>query len=183
MFRLPVVLAAMSLAVSSPALAAEPPSAFHAGTVITDFGKVATIADRDVDVPTGTVLRVAFDAVTGKEATLNRTLESAARFLNMHAEAGVPVEHQHLAIVVHGAAVFDVTTVSAYARKYPGAENPNAPLIAALHAKGARIIVCGQSAVAQGVEKAELLPGVELALSAMTAHALLQQQGYSLNPF
>ena len=29
----------------------------------------------------------------------------------------------------------------------------------------------------------DLLPGVELALSAMTMHALLQQKGYTLNPF
>jgi len=28
-----------------------------------------------------------------------------------------------------------------------------------------------------------LLPGVEMALSAMTAHAILQQEGYTLNPF
>jgi len=27
------------------------------------------------------------------------------------------------------------------------------------------------------------LPGVTMALSAMTAHALLQQDGYTLNPF
>ena len=43
--------------------------------------------------------------------------------------------------------------------------------------------MCGQSAAGQGVKKTDLLPGVELALSAMTAHALLQQQGYTLNPF
>jgi hypothetical protein len=29
----------------------------------------------------------------------------------------------------------------------------------------------------------DLLPGVEMALSAMTAHALLQNSGFTLNPF
>jgi hypothetical protein len=29
----------------------------------------------------------------------------------------------------------------------------------------------------------QLIPGVKMALSAMTAHAQLQQQGYTLNPF
>ena len=29
----------------------------------------------------------------------------------------------------------------------------------------------------------DMLPGVEMALSAMTAHAVLQQAGYRLNPF
>ncbi|VVS99449.1 hypothetical protein ERY430_40383 [Erythrobacter sp. EC-HK427] len=36
---------------------------------------------------------------------------------------------------------------------------------------------------AQGVEHDDLIEGVEMALSAMTAHALLQQQGYTINPF
>jgi len=37
--------------------------------------------------------------------------------------------------------------------------------------------------VAFDVGKDDLLPGVERVLSAMTLHALLQQQGYTLNPF
>ena len=39
------------------------------------------------------------------------------------------------------------------------------------------------SAAAYGVAKGDLIPGVELALSAMTAHAQLQQAGYTVNPF
>ena len=35
----------------------------------------------------------------------------------------------------------------------------------------------------QGVANEDLLPGIEVGLSAMTAHALLQQQGYTVNPF
>tara|TARA_Y100000588_G_scaffold170524_1_gene184375 strand:+ start:507 stop:614 length:108 start_codon:yes stop_codon:yes gene_type:complete len=33
------------------------------------------------------------------------------------------------------------------------------------------------------VKQQQLIPGVQMALSAMTAHAQLQQQGYTLNPF
>ena len=39
------------------------------------------------------------------------------------------------------------------------------------------------SAAAQDVTNADLQPGVKMALSAITAHAELQRQGYSLNPF
>jgi intracellular sulfur oxidation DsrE/DsrF family protein len=46
-----------------------------------------------------------------------------------------------------------------------------------------RIIVCGQKAAYYNVTSDDLLPGVKMALPAMTAHALLQQQGYTLNPF
>ena len=48
---------------------------------------------------------------------------------------------------------------------------------------GVRFIVCGQSAAAQGIAQDDMIPGVEMALSAMTAHALLQQRGYTVNPF
>jgi len=33
------------------------------------------------------------------------------------------------------------------------------------------------------IREADLLPGITMAPSAITAHALLQQQGYTLNPF
>lgn len=176
-----IILAA--LAILATPVAAQDMSAFHAGTAITGHGKIASI-DSDMPIPEGTILRVAFDTSTAKEGTVNRSLDSAARFINMHVEAGVPVENIHLAIVVHGPAVFDVVSDAAYARKYADATtNPNTAIVAALLEKGVEIIVCGQSATAQNVTKADLLPGVKMALSAMTAHALLQQQGYTLNPF
>jgi len=63
------------------------------------------------------------------------------------------------------------------------AENANAGIIKALLDKNTRIIVCGQSAAFYEIKNEDLLPGVEMALSAMTAHAVLQQEGYTLNPF
>ncbi len=187
---LALAFAVAGLALLSPVQAADmgkaspdPMASFHGGTVIPAFGKVASVTDADMRIPAGTEFHIAFDLAAANESTLNRTLESAARFLNMQVEAGVPAERIHLAIVVHGSATFDVAGAEAYERKYPGAENPNAALVDALIKAGVRIIVCGQSAAGQGVKKTDLLPGVELALSAMTAHALLQQQGYTLNPF
>lgn len=64
-----------------------------------------------------------------------------------------------------------------------GETTSSSDLIAALIDHGVRIIVCGQSAAYYDVRTDDLLPDVEMALSAMTAHALLQQQGYTLNPF
>ena len=84
------------------------------------------------------------------------------------------VEDIHLAIVVHGGAIHDVSTERA---------GPNADLVAALVEHGVRFYVCGQSAAWYDVSSEDLLPGVDLALSAMTMHALLQADGYSLNPF
>ena len=120
------------------------------------------------------VFRHSFDvSKRAEDGELNRTLVSAARFINMHARAGVEAEHIELAVVVHGTAVHDVS----------GDASGSADLVAALIERGVKIIVCGQSAAYYDVETGDLLPGVEMALSAMTVHALLQQQGYTLNPF
>ena len=180
----------MLLSVALPATAQRTlPKAFHAGPVIPKFGPVATISDPDMVIPKDTVFQISFDVAKGAEAGRhNRTLESAARFINMHGEAGVPIDNIKLAVVVHGSAVFDMSGDPTYAAKHADGRdgktpNPNGALIDALRAKGVRIIVCGQSAAAYNVQKADLYPGVEMALSAMTAHGLLQQQGYTLNPF
>lgn len=161
---------------------AEPRAGFHTGSVFTTFGDIATV-ESDLPIPEGTVFRVVFD-VTEKATPgqLNRTIDSAARFINMHVEAGVPLADIHVAIVVHGGAAADLLTGDAYAARNDGAVNGSASAIAELTAHGVDIWLCGQTAAAYQFTKADLLPGVGVSLSAMTAFALLQQQGYTLIP-
>lgn len=153
-------------------------SAFTTGPAIEDYGPVASVPDA-IPLPAGAAFKVAFDvrdaAGDGKP---NRTLETAARFINMHMRAGVKAENIRLAVVVHGPAHRDLLRTDA--RNGP---NPSAPLIAQLIARGVKIHLCGQTAVFYDVRIADLLPGVAMSLSAMSSHALLQQQGYTLNPF
>ena len=104
-------------------------------------------------------------------------------FINMHAAAGVPVENIKLALVVHGGASNDLMTDEAYGAKFDGAKSGNRALLRALMDKGVPVILCGQSAAYHKINQEDLLPGVEMVLSAMTAHALLQQDGYTVNPF
>lgn len=167
-------LATGLLASLIPSTALAGPDSFGPGPVIPGFGPIANIEDH-LEIPEGTVFRVSFDTSTGaQDDGLNSTLTSAARFINMHAAAGVPVENIHLAIIIHGGAVHDVSLDRA---------GPNAELVAALIENSVRIQICGQSAAWYDVTGDDLLPGVEMALSAMTAHALLQSEGYTLNPF
>ena len=147
--------------------------AFTSGPVFTDYGPVADV-DVTMPVPPDTAFMHSFDVSTpAPTGEPNSTLVSAARFINMHTKAGIPVDNIRVAVVVHGKAVKDVADEG----------STSAGLVAALTARGVRIIVCGQSAVYYDVATEDLLPGVEMALSAMTAHAVLQQQGYTLNPF
>lgn len=159
------------------------PEAFHEGPAIADYGRIAEV-DNEFPITEGTHFRVVFDlADQGEPGEINRGLDSLARFINMHVAAGVPEDHIDLAVVVHGSATHDMTSDQFYGSVHAGAANANADLISILAEHGVRIYVCGQSAAYNDVTNADLLPGVTMALSAMTAHAQLQQEGYTLNPF
>lgn len=161
----------------APAAHAADPAGFTRGPVIADYGPVADVPDA-APIPPGTHFKVIFDvSEAAADGSVNAGIESAARFLNMHARAGIPPENISIAIVVRGGAVRDLTT-----RPRPGSSNPNAPLIAALIAHHVDIYVCGQAAAHANIATSELLPGVHVALSALTEFALLQQQGYTLIP-
>lgn len=160
----------------APAAYADPPG-FTRGPVIADFGPVTDVPDA-APIPPDTHFKVIFDVSQAAEAgAVNPGLESAARFLNMHARAGIPPENISIAIVVRGSAVRDLTL-----HPRPGRDNPNAPLIAALIANHVEIYVCGQAAAHANISSSDLLPGIHVALSALTEFALLQQQGYTLMP-
>lgn len=153
-------------------------SGFSTGPLITGYGPVTKVEGAE-PLPENIEFNVAFDVTKrATEGTLNRHFESAARFLNMHAAAGVAPENIHVAIVIHGPAVFDATQHGS-----DGEANQNADLIRTLQAYGVGFYVCGQSAAYQNVKTEDLLPGVKVSISAMTAHAMLQKQGYTLNPF
>lgn len=165
---------------ATPALADR--SAFHAGDLITDFGPIADV-EANFPIPNDAVFRISFDV--SKQADpgeLNRNFESAARFLNMHAAAGVDPDQIEIAIVVHGGASKDLLSADAYNARFE-TDNANAALIETLLDHNVQFVLCGQSAAYHDVANAHLIPGVKVALSAMTAHALLQQQGFTLNPF
>lgn len=175
-----IVIAASYVATASSATALA--EGFTTGPLIEDFGPVANV-ETTLEIPDGAVFKVSFDVNEPADAgALNRSLVTAARFLNMHVRAGVAPEDIALAFVIHGKAVFDVTKDDRHTAER-NTTNANKMLIEKLAAHGVEIMVCGQSAAYYGVSVGDLLPGVEMSLSAMTAHALLQQNGYTLNPF
>jgi intracellular sulfur oxidation DsrE/DsrF family protein len=152
------------------------------GPIITSTGAVYPV-EASVPTPLDIDYRVAFDISQGGGSDrASQSLNTVARFLNMHAQAGVPRDRIDAAVVVHGSAVTDVLNAESY-RDREGGENPNAAQIRALMDAGVRVIVCGQSAASRGVGASDLTEGVELALSAMTAFVILQSEGYLVNPW
>lgn len=169
---------------AAAAAAAQPAAAPTTGPIIADFGPAYAVPDPGLATPMLQEFKVRFDVNTTPDdpKVLNRSLETAARFLNMHGKAGMSASRLKVAIVVHGAAGKDVLSNEAY-RKRHGVDNPNVPLLAALKGAGVRVYLCGQTAGSRGISAGELTPPAQMALSAMTAHLVLQSEGYVLNPF
>lgn len=174
-----IVLLALTAAIASPAAAG--PDAFSHGPVIEGYGAVARV-NSDLPSPASLDYKVAFDIGVGSPGGRSKKLDAVARLMNMLGASGVPVSRIHPAVVVHNEGLWDVVANDRYTKQF-GVANPNAELVSKLIAKGVPIYVCGQSAAWSDVSKADLIPGVKIALSAMDAHAILNRQGYSLNPF
>jgi intracellular sulfur oxidation DsrE/DsrF family protein len=154
---------------------------FKDGPVIKSFGKHDPV--KHAVLPAETQLKVTFDmGAPADGGEVNRKFDSLARFINMHVAAGVSPANIELALVVHGKASIDLLDNATY-NKVHQQDNPNKALLQALLKNNVRVILCGQTASAYTISQSQLIDGAEVALSAMTAHALLQQQGYTSNPF
>jgi intracellular sulfur oxidation DsrE/DsrF family protein len=188
LFRLDTLrVAPIALAIATFVLAPASPAIGQSrdfGPVIHSAGPVFEVPNPDFETPTDIEFRIAWEMVDPAPSPeqLNVHLVTAARFLNMHALAGVPRENLHLALVVHGQAGKAMLDDIGY-REKEGVDNPNKELIRELHAVGVQIILCGQTAAARDLPRDRLLPEVDVALSAMTALLVLQERGYHVNPF
>jgi intracellular sulfur oxidation DsrE/DsrF family protein len=175
-----IYLSMLLMILSSTVIAA--PIGFSTGPVFDDYGS-NIIIDDGITSPASQKFKVVFDISEHDEkGEVSRKFDTVARFINMHVRAGVPLKNLELAIVVHGNAGFDLMTDAAHQGKFKRA-NPNGQLLNLLLDADVKVFVCGQSSSFLGIAKKDLNPRVKMSLSAMTANALLQQQGYSLNPF
>ena len=149
------------------------------GPVIEGYGPVFDVPDGSFNLSPGQKYKVLMDIAKGPDdpAALNRSIETAARFLNMHARNGIKPEYLKLALVLHGSGVHAALNDAAYSENFL-VNNANRKLINALKKAGVDIYVCGQSAAYNGYTEKELLAEVKIAVSAMTVHVRLQQEGY-----
>ncbi len=154
------------------------------GPVIADFGPSWDIPNATYGTDTSKTFKVVFDVMNSPEdqKQVNPWMETAARFLNMHARNGVPPEQMKVALVVHNKASTDLLKDDAYRARF-GVPNPNSGMLKQLMDAGVDVIFCGQSSMARHVPIETTVEGTQLALSAMTALLQLQDQGYRLIKF
>lgn len=156
----------------------------EAGPIISDYGKVWNIDTPDYLTDSTKFYKAVFDIMDSPEShqQLNPAIETVARYLNMHARAGVPITHIQAAMVIHNKASKDVMSDDAYGARY-GMNNPNSDLLNQLSKAGVEIVFCGQSSLSRDIPRNSLIPSVQVALSAMTALIQLQDDGYRLIKF
>lgn len=175
--------AILSLMLVAAPAQAQSREGFGPGPVLTDVGPIAPVAS-DLPIPKGAKFKIAFDLHTRAEpGALSRQIETAARTLNMHVAAGVPHKDVQIVLIAHGPAAQDLLNPESYAKRTDGKANGSLDAVKKLLGAGVEIYLCGQTAMGQKITKADLIPGVKMSLSAITAHAIYQQRGYTLNPF
>lgn len=154
------------------------------GPVVERFGAAYAVDEPDFPTPVDRVYKVVFDVKKAPEdpSAVDPGIETLARFLNMHAQAGVPAENMKLALVLHSTSGRAALSDDAYRARH-GVANPNLPLLKDLRKAGVEIYLCGQTAAYRGFARDELAEPVKLALSAMTVLVTLQEDGYQLIAF
>jgi len=177
------ILALLLTVLVTPAWSQTLPESFTTGPAIPDHGAVAPQPEDAFNLVPGETYRVVFDVASGSadEHVLNRRLESVARFVNLHARAGIDPDDLQIEVVTHGGTLFDVLSRAAYQERF-GVAHPNADLLDALMAAGVTVYLCGQSASARGVAPDEIAPGIKIAHSAMTVLVRRQAEGWALLP-
>ncbi len=154
------------------------------GKIIPDYGATYLIEAPDFPTSKTEKYRVVFDIAAAPEdpSHVNRNVETVARFLNMHSEAGKPATTMEVALVIHGAAAHGLLKNEHYREIYK-VDNPNLGLFEALHQNGVEIILCGQTAMHRGITEDKRIPQAKISLSAMTALIQLQNSDYRLINF
>lgn len=154
------------------------------GPVIDDYGAVWDIDNPDLEIGEEDEFHLVFD-IYSQASTLtsvNPSINTLARFLNMHSRAGVSLDKIKLVAVVHNKAGNDMMKNRYYQQKY-GVDNPNLALIDELSDAGVAFYICGQTMNSRGLLQEEMNENIKVSLSAMTAIVKFVNEGYTLIKF
>jgi intracellular sulfur oxidation DsrE/DsrF family protein len=154
------------------------------GPVVPSFGPVLPPPEGAYSLDADTHYKVSIDVGETAEfpGDQSRKLTSVARFLNMHAQQGMSAQNIEFAVIVHGMAANDLLTDEAYEGRF-NSPNPNTALLDELNRAGVTVYLCSQTAAFRQMAPEEFREDVVMALSAMSAHVRLQQEGFTLIPF
>jgi intracellular sulfur oxidation DsrE/DsrF family protein len=155
------------------------------GPVIQSTGMSFHVDDPTFVIPANHVFKAFFiiNAGGGDSVKVNEQVMTMARYFNLHARNGVAENRVKAAAVFHGNGWPALLNDSAFAARFGGKPNPSRRVVEELLQHGAQLVLCGQTAGNRGIRREELLPGVKVAISAMSATEFFQSEGYHLIPW
>lgn len=170
-----VIIAAAAAALAATTAQAQP-------RAVPDYGAFAPVPEgKDRPVPARDYKVIFEVSDAGHDAARPlEGLQRVARMVNLLAANAVAADHRRIIAIVDGPATEAILTDKAFGARHPGATNPNVRLIDELMAAGVSVRVCGQAMAGHKITPAEVIPGVEVDLSALTTLANSQLDGYAL---
>lgn len=152
--------------------------------IIKSYGGIYPIGNATVLPDPDEVYNIVVEIKSCEEdaSKINSALINIARLLNLHALGGVKKENLHVVAIVHGPATTSIMNESSYKKRFK-VSNPNSGLIKELLGADVRIIICGQSMLARNVSEGNLIEGIEISISMLTAYTTFQLQGYAALTF
>ena len=152
--------------------------------VIQNFGTVIDAPLANLKPDPSLNYNIVVDLMTGEEdkKVVAFSVNQLARLMNLHVMGGVAKENMNVIVAVHGGALWTALGNELYREKF-GVDNPHAPLYQELIDQGIKIVVCSQSMIKRKIDKSQLLPGFEVATSALTTLTMYQLKGYALLRF
>lgn len=152
--------------------------------VIKGFGTIGDAPQATVKPDPSLDYKIVIDIATGGEnkSQVFFSLNNVARLINLHVMGGVPKENLYVVVAIHGSAIWSVLNHEMYRKKF-GIENPHVALFQELLAHNVKIVVCSQSMMKRQISPSELVPGLEVATSALTVLSTYQLRGYAALKF
>lgn len=151
---------------------------------IDGFGGIYSIEQADITPNANLDYRIVIDvnSPSADPSSLNPALNNVARLMNLHIEGGANLARMHVVLAVHAGAAYALLNDAAYNQRY-GIDNPNTELVNALCKSRVDVSICGQSMVARGIERGQLMDSVKVATSMLTTVTTYQSLGYSFLQF
>lgn len=124
--------------------------------------------------------KVYFDlSAAGSDEQIYPMFLVAARYVNTLAKFGVPAEHRHVAMIIHGNATDFALGAEEYGKRHAGKPNLSAPVLDALMKGGVSVRVAGSALMQRMIPVEAVLPGIQVDLWAGHTAVSLDLQGYS----
>jgi intracellular sulfur oxidation DsrE/DsrF family protein len=124
--------------------------------------------------------KIVFDVGTMAESPdqVSPALKMIGALINTYEQHGVSPSHLHLQAVFHGPTIALVVDDATYKGRTGVDHNPNVDLLRQLQKAGLKMVVCGQSAMAQHYDFKSILPLAQVNLSASVTFINLMTRGY-----